>query len=366
MKITDVKVIILKKDLATSMRISRGGFKVRRHFIVQVVTDEGIYGLGEGVGNPQAMKALVETCMTPMILGMDPTEIETIKHKLLYDSVYFERAGSWICAFAAIETALWDIKGKKQNCPIYDLIGGKTSDSLEVYASDVYWYEDTKIVAKEIETILEKGIKNVKIHTGVLPPKEEHKRLKGIESVLSGVSKFMIDLNCAYTVEDAHLAARLFGEFKPYWLEEPVKIVYEDRLHEVKETSPVPISWGENVMNLEGFHYLLKNKAFDFAMPDIARVGGISTSLKILELLEKFHVTTSFHNFSSGVLLAATMQIMAARKKTNLLEFDSSTNAVIHEFFPEGLKLKDGKMQLPKGPGLGVELTNDVLRFAEC
>lgn len=365
MKIKSVEVHILRKELSTSMQISRGGFKTRRHCIIQIVTDDNVYGLGEGVGNPDAIMTLVDKCISPLIIGFDCTDIAAIQNKLLYDSVYFERSGSWVCAVSAIEMALWDIKGKYEQKPVYELLGGLQSNSLEIYASDVYWYEDTGLVQKDIESILEKGIVNVKIHTGVLDPKQEQIRFKKISKCFSRIQKLMIDLNCAYSFENSILAVKYFEEFNPFWIEEPLKITEEIRLCEVKALSSVPLAYGENLMNLEGFHYLFQGNSIDYAMPDIARVGGIQTSLNILDLCEKMSVTPSFHNFSSGVLLAATIHIMAARSEAQLLEFDSSQNSVIHEFFPEQLRINHGKMAVPATVGLGVLLTDDVLKYKE-
>ncbi len=363
MKIKQIKVHILKKELSTSMQISRGGFKTRRHCIIEVQTDSGLSGLGEGIGNPDAIQALVEKCMAPLLTGANALEIDSIRNKLMTDSVYFERGGSWTCAVSAIEMALWDIKGKHLNCPVYELLGGRSQDTLELYASDVYWYEDTKLVARDIESILEKGIKNVKIHTGVKSPKEEHARFKDIQSIFEPIQKLMIDLNCAYSLPDAILAVKYFDEFNPYWIEEPLAIGNEDQLARVRSVSRTPISYGENILNVEGFKRIFADGGMDVAMPDVGRVGGISACLEVQALAKTYGVQTSYHNFSSGVLLAATMHMMCARSEKSILEYDSSTNSVIHEFFHEGLKIKDGRMQVPTAPGLGVTLTDAVLKY---
>lgn len=363
MKIKQIKIHILKKELSTSMHISRGGFKVRRHCIVEVITDTGLSGLGEGIGNPDAIQALVEKCIAPTITGLNALEIDSIRNKLMTDTVYFERGGSWTCAVSAIEMALWDIKGKHLNCPVYELLGGRSQDTLELYASDVYWYEDTKLVARDIESILEKGIKNVKIHTGVLSPKEEYSRFKDIQSVFQPINKLMIDLNCAYTLPDAILATKYFDEFNPYWIEEPLGIHFEDQLPRVREISKTPISYGENILTVEGFKKVFAEGGVDIAMPDVGRIGGISASLEVLTLAKTYGVHTSYHNFSSGVLLAATMHLMCARSDKSILEYDSSTNSVLHEFFTEPLKIKDGRVKVPTTPGLGVTLTDAALKY---
>ena len=138
MKISSIRVFLLQKKLSSTMRISRGGFDVRNHTIVEVHTDEGITGLGEGVGNAHLVKAILEGQMGKLALGLDPFNIEKVRNTLIDSQVYFERMGSAICAASAIEMACWDIKGKALNVPVYQLLGGLYQEQLETYASDVY------------------------------------------------------------------------------------------------------------------------------------------------------------------------------------------------------------------------------------
>ena len=103
------------------MHISRGGFNVRNHTLVEVRTDEGITGLGEGIGNAHLVKAILEGQMCDLAIGLDPFNIEMVRKTLIDSQVYFERKGSAICAASAIEMACWDIKGKALNVPVDQL-----------------------------------------------------------------------------------------------------------------------------------------------------------------------------------------------------------------------------------------------------
>ena len=133
------------------MRISRGGFDFRNHTIVEVHTDEGITGLGEGVGNAHLVKAILEGQMGNLALGLDPFNIEKVRNTLIDSQVYFERMGSAICAASAIEMACWDIKGKAYGVPVYDLVGGKTRDKVKVYANG--WFENISLSSPSISII---------------------------------------------------------------------------------------------------------------------------------------------------------------------------------------------------------------------
>ena len=121
MKITEIRVFLLQKKLSSPMRISRGGFTIRTHAIVELHTDEGITGLGEGIGSARLVKAILEGQMADLAIGLDPFNIERVRQQLMDSQVYFERKGSGICAASAIEMACWDIKGKALNVPVYQL-----------------------------------------------------------------------------------------------------------------------------------------------------------------------------------------------------------------------------------------------------
>ena len=124
----------------------------------------------------------------------------------------------------------------------------------------------------------------------------------------------------------------------------------------------MPIAAGENEFRVHGFKQLFDKNAVDVAMPDIGRVGGIQEARNICALAEAYGILVSPHNYSSGVLLGATIQLMASIPNAHLLEIDTSDNAVYQELLVEPLQIKDGIVRVPEFPGLGVELNEDVLK----
>lgn len=361
MKIKEVKVYLLKKKLTASMTISRGGFTERNHAIVQVIAEDGSYGLGEGIGNALMVKVLIENVLANKVIGENIFDISKIKNKLINDYVYFERKGSVICAASAIETALYDLQGKIKKVPVYELLGGKIRNEIEAYVSDIYWEKDISKMGDCAKRIVDSGFNIIKAHIGHGTPEEDTKRVEVIRKAVGDKIKFMIDLNCGYSIEDALKAAKLWAPYNIYWLEEPVHPDEIKGMAKIKKESKIPIAAGENEFLINGFNDLFENDAIDFAMPDIGRAGGMLETKKICENAAKFGVTPSIHNFSSGVLLSATLQVIAATKECSLLEYDSSANAVYHEFFIEPLKIKDGIVQIQDLPGLGVELKKEIL-----
>lgn len=360
MKIEKINSYMLKKELSSGMQISRGGFKTRYHCIIEVVTDQGITGLGEGIGNANYVQGLMNTGFADGIIGMDAFQVELIRKSLLDSKVYFERKGSAICAASAIEMALIDIKAKALGIPAYELLGGKCQSELDMYASNVYWEESPLDMAKQVESIKSKGIHKIKAHIGFKSPKEELERVKALRDA-TGDSDLMIDLNCGYTFTEALSAARLWEPYDLYWLEEPLNPNSVARMGELKSKSNIPIASGENEFCSYGFLDLFKNNAVDVCMPDLGRAGGVIETKNICAMAEAFGVEVSPHNYSSGVLLAATIHTMASTINATLLEYDASDNAVYHEFFDTPLKVSNGKLEVPSSAGFGVSLTKEIL-----
>jgi|TARA_Y100000294_G_scaffold120359_1_gene111806 L-alanine-DL-glutamate epimerase-like enolase superfamily enzyme len=344
------------------MVISRGGFQVRNHTLVKVTTDEGITGLGEGIGNAKLVAAILNAQMCNQVIGLDPFNIEFIRSKLIDSEVYFERKGSAICAASAIEMACWDIKGKKLGVPVYQLLGGRYQDRLKAYASDIYWEEDPIKMAKNAERIVDAGFKVVKAHIGYKSPAEDLIRVKRIREAIGENIGLMIDLNGGYSAFDACHAARLWETYNLTWLEEPINPNHLDALKDLRSKISIPIAAGENEFRIFGFKDLFENKAVDIAMPDIGRVGGLQETKNICVLADAYGIQVSPHNFSSGVLLAATLHLMASTPNTTLLEVDTSKNAVYQELLVEPLEFNDGYFTVPEGPGLGVEISPEILK----
>ncbi|MFT6754430.1 MAG: D-galactarolactone cycloisomerase [Candidatus Azotimanducaceae bacterium] len=361
MKITNVKVIMLRNELCSSMQISRGGFSVRYHTLVQLETDAGISGLGEGIGNAHLVKAIIEGQMGDMAIGMDPTNIEEIRSSLMDSQVYFERQGSAICAASAIEMACWDIVGKSLGLPVAKLLGGSVGGKIEAYASDIYWEKSPDDMARNAERVANLGFKTIKAHIGYESPRSDELRVKALRSALGYDLDLIIDLNCGYDFLTAQEAIKRWEKYDLKWIEEPLNPNHTDAMGELRLKSPIPIAAGENVFQVHGFKALFDAGAVDVAMPDIGRVGGIQETRNICALADAYGIPVSLHNYSSGVLLAATMHVMAATKNTFLLEIDTSKNAVINELMVEPIKVVDGFATCPVLPGLGVELKPEVI-----
>ena len=362
MKIKKIHVHLLQKKLTSSMRISRGGFDVRHHLIVEVVTDEGITGLGEGIGNARLIRQILTGSMIEQAVGLDPMNIEAVRDKLIDSHVYIEQKGSVVCAASAIEMACWDIKGKALNVPVFQLLGGLYRDKIEAYASDIYWEEEPTKMGENASRIKSLGYSTIKAHLGCKSPKEDTLRVQALRDAIGPDIALMIDLNGGYNRLQAFQAAKLWEPFNLHWLEEPVSPNQIDCLADLRNRTSIPIAAGENEFRVYGFKNLFDKNAVDVAMPDVGRVGGIQEARNICALAQGYGVLVSPHNYSSGVLLGATIQLMASLPNAHLLEIDTSDNAVYQELLIEPLHIESGFVRVPAFPGLGVKLSKEVLK----
>jgi L-alanine-DL-glutamate epimerase-like enolase superfamily enzyme len=360
MKITDVKVHLLAKKCATTVAASRGSTDYRFHAIVEVETDEGISGLGEGIGQATLVKTIVETKLRDEAIGLDPFDTAAVYEKLARGTLYWEHKGSVVCAASGIETACWDIMGKALNVPVYKLLGGRVHDKVRAYASDLFWEEDPASMAKTAASYVEQGFDIVKTHLGVLSPTEEEVRVKAMREAVGPDVGLMIDINCGYDLGDAMEAIKRWGEYNPFWIEEPLIPMDLEGLVSLRPATDVPFSCGENEFGVHGFKQLLDTRAVAYVMPDIGRVGGLLESKKIAALAEAYGVVVSPHNFSSGVLLAATLHLMASTPNAKLLELDPTGDSVYEELLVDPIKRDGAWVGIPEAPGLGVELRDEV------
>ena len=361
MKITRIEVFHIQRQLQASMRISRGGFQVREHALLRITCEDGTTGLGEGVGHARRIAAILREGMAQKALGKDVDRIEELKRLLIDGEVYFERCGSAICAASAIEMACWDALGKMHGVPASSLLGSRVQDQFETYASDIYWEEDPQRLERRACELVERGFRCVKAHLGCLPPREETTRVEALRRAVGNDVGLMIDLNAGYSRQQASEALAEWEQFRLLWLEEPLHPNDRVGLAILRERSQTLLAAGENWFTSEDFSEPVALGALDYYMPDAARVGGLSEMKRIACMVESAGGIISPHNFSSGILLAATIQIMSTIPNAKWLEMDGSDNTVYQELLEEPLWPKDGLVRVPEYPGYGVRLPESII-----
>jgi len=275
---------------------------------------------------------------------------------------YFEGLGSVASAVSAVEMAMWDAYGNSIGVSCNQLLGGVVQPKIPAYASDIYWQANVNDMRAEASRICSLGFTRVKAHIGVLPPREEAVRVQALREEIGSDVDLMLDLNCGYDLRSAREALSRWQAYQPYWIEEPLLPHYRSALFSLTSGSiGIPIALGENVFSVSDFAELAQSGGVDVLMPDAGRVGGIQALKSISEVGNALGRTVSPHNFSSGVLLAATAQVMSATSNMNLVEVDTSGNAIYEQLLEPDWSIADGQLTVSTAPGLGVRLPPEVL-----
>ena len=363
MKITDVQTLRLRAPIPADGQVfSRSGVRSSRSAtLIRIDTDEGISGLGSASGNGELIEAIVGKVLKPLLLGMDPTDIDAIWDKAYMRGGHkeFGTRGVGVVALSGVDIALWDILGKARGVPLYQLLGGKCRDQVPVYATALYPEEPSK-VAKRARAFAEQGFHGVKIKVG-FDLDQDIRIVRAVRAELGNDFVIMTDANQGYSVDVALKASDAFADCGAFWLEEPLFVEDIEGHAILREKGRTPIAVGENLNMLYGFENFIVRGAVDFIQPDVARAGGISEIKKISALAAKHKVPVSFHTWGDGVALAASVHLSAAIENCIVMELDYTYNPLREELLREPFKVKDGFLLPPEKPGLGIELDQSAL-----
>jgi len=374
MKITGIKAYPLVQPLRDmTFGFSQGWISSRQTTIVIVSTDGGIEGVGESFGPAKAIAEAVESYCAPMILGNDPFNSSPI-----WDEVYgYLRANSQkgilIEALSAIDIALWDIKGKAVGLPVCKLLGGAYRDKARVYATGLYRPDVENPQEALVEEALgykKDGFPAMKLKIGHVFPEEDLSIIKAIREAIGYEIKLMVDANCAYNAAEAIRLAKQMEEYDIYWFEEPVPPEDIDGSIEVKNNTNIRIASGECECTRYGFSQLISRRAVDIIQPDVCIAGGFTEIEKILAMASAWNIQCVPHVWGTNVAIAAALHYYAAiphiPTKFNppepFFEADRSPNPLREGTTHEKFVIKDGYIDIPEKPGLGITLDMDFIK----
>ena len=252
-----------------------------------------------------------------------------------------------------MDIALWDIAGKAANAPVYRLLGGGAAD-LACYASLVR-YSDPSLVRTNVRRAIDSGFRSLKLHEIALPAiraaREE-----------APDAEIMLDVNCAWTLNEARRRAEELKEVNLKWLEEPVWPPENyDGLAQLRRTCGIPIAAGENVSTLMDFERLMAAGAVDLVQPSPAKMGGITELCKVFPIAAMSNTTVMPHSFYDGPGLLAAIHATAALGSTDAMiewrRFDLEA-----QLYGDVLAPQRGCIPVPHGPGLGIDPDPGVIR----
>ena len=376
MKITGLTVHVLKSPLAEPFAFSQGWVKQRSATLVEVHTDQGIVGWGEafaqGLEPPEIAAAVIEHALKPLVLGADPLDTEVLWHRMYHRTRDYGRKGSVTAGISAVDTALWDIAGKFHGLPICKLLGGAFRLRVQPYATGFYrigGQGEAQRLADEALRHFDAGFTQMKVKLGY-GVDDDIACMHAIGKALQGkATRLMVDTNHAYGRADALRLGRALADFDLRWYEEPVAPEDLNGYAEMRQKLPMPIAGGENEHTLYGFRELLGAGCVDVAQPDIGSCGGISAGRHIVALAQAHGVQVNPHVWGSAIAQAASLQFIAAVPVANhslfapepVLEYDRSSHPFRQQLITRPLQMTDGWVEVPGGPGLGVEVDRSVL-----
>jgi len=363
MKITDIRTIRLRAPLSAEGQVySRTGVRRYRYAaLIEVHTDQGITGVGSCSGNGALIEVLVAEVFKPLLVGMDPCAIAQVWEKSYFGAGVrtFGSRGVGVVALSGVDTALWDIRGKVEGRPVYELLGGARRDQVEVYATALY-PEDPQAVVEKAKNLVERGFRGIKIKVG-FDLERDIEIVKAVRTALGDAYPLMTDANMGYEFDVASSAAKAFGELGIRWLEEPLFLEDVEGHARLKAESGIPIALGENLHTRFAFEGFLARDAVDILQPDVARAGGVTEVRNIAALASERKLPISLHTYGDGIALAASLHLATAIENSAIMEFDSLENPLRSELLTEPLLPDAGFMKAPEGPGLGVALDPAVL-----
>ena len=377
MKITGVTTSALHTPLAQPFAFSQGWVHKRSATIVEISTDAGITGWGEafnqGLEPPQISAAAIDFALKPLLLDADPLETEVLWHRMYHQTRDFGRKGSVVAAISAVDIALWDIAGKHFGVPIATLLGGFFRQSVTAYATGFYRVSgqgEAARLAEEAITHYEAGFRAMKVKLGYgleddLEVMAAIKRALGSREVT-----LMADTNHAYGLGDALRLGNALQQYDLRWYEEPVVPEDYDGYRTLREKLDMPIAGGENEHTLYGFRELIGGGCVDVAQPDIGSAGGFSACRHIAALAQSHGVQVNPHVWGSGIAQAASLQLIAALPVSHhavfptqpILEYDTSSHPFRSDLISPAVVQRNGSVDIPQGPGLGIEVNRDVLQ----
>ena len=352
-------------------------FKVPpRWLFLKITTDDGCTGWGEPEleGRSDTIKACVEE-LSGYIIGQDPMRIEDI-WQVLYRGGFYRGGPVLTSAISGIEQALWDIKGKFYNAPVYDLLGGACRDSIRVYS----WIggERPSEVAELAKEKQELGFTAIKMNaTGEMNYIDSWKKIQGVVDRVEAIRKtcgddFGIALDFHGRVHKP-MAKGLAKQLEPYhlmFIEEPVLCDNYESFREISQHTSAPIATGERLFSRWDFKKLFEQGVVDIIQPDLSHAGGILECRKISSMAEAYDVAVAPHCPLGPISLAACLQMDACTPNAVIQEqslgihYNQGNDLLDYLKDASVFKYRNGHVDIPKGPGLGIEIDEARVREA--
>lgn len=348
--------------LKTKLRVTRLETMLvkPRWLFLKIHTDVGLVGWGEPITEGRARTCAAAVAeIAPYLVGKDPRNI--IHHwQAIYRHAFYRGGPILTSALSGVEQALWDIKGKFMGVPVYELLGGPTRDRVRVYAHVGNNPERLRQRKAEGFTAFKTGVKNA-TQSGTVASKRFVDEAAGAFAALreagGGDVDIGIDFHGAITPQNAKLLVKALEPMQPMFIEEPIQCQDVEGMAEIARSTHLPIATGERLFTKWAFRDVLEKRAATILQPDLCHCGGIFEARLIAGLAESYYATMAPHNPLGPISLAAGLQLAASIPNFLCQEQVNLGDGYLKTPF----KVENGFVALPEGPGLGIEIDENLL-----
>ena len=346
----------------------------RQTVVLRAETKDGVTGWGEAIAMwPEACRAvqlLIADGMRPILIGEDALATEARWEQMRRHSWWYGEGGLASMAISAIDIALWDIRGKIEGRPLYQLLGGLKKERIAACASSHVNKATVEECVAEVASFFEQGFRSCKLGFAKKGKSSIGRNLdkdiefiQALRAALGPKAEILVDAGngVQWDIETAINAANQMLELGVGWLEEPLYPTHDAEYRQLKAATGMPIAGGEREFTVAGYRRLMESGSVDIIGIDPARAEGVTGFAKVDALASQFHKTMNAHAWSTAITTAASLHLSLASENTRLFEFKPFEVVVQQDLVAEPIWHRDGWAYPVDGAGLGVEVRENVV-----
>ena len=324
---------------------------------IRVALNNGTVGWGESYGaDLDALSSIFRHRVAPLAIGRDALD-DTLMLSLQRALHLMGRSGPVVHALSGLDIALWDIRGKLAGVPLYQLLGGARRTRLRAYSSLLQYYGDIEAVQRNVARSLDAGYGAVKLH------EKAHDAVAAARGVMGAGMPLMVDVNCAWYLEEGVQAVRAMAALDLHWIEEPVWPPEDIRaLAALRQQTGVPTAAGENASSVLELSDMVSTQSASYVQPSVIKCGGVTALWQIARQCASSPVKLAPHAAFFGPGYLATLQVLAAHAHEVVVERIFCELGVVP--YRDTVPLRDGAFDLPERPGLGADPEPELLASA--
>jgi galactonate dehydratase len=344
-----------------------------RWLFLKIETDEGIFGWGEPVieGRAHTVAAAVDE-LSDYLIGQDPLQIE--KHwQAMYRGAFYRGGPILMSAIAGVDQALWDIKGKYHDAPVHQLLGGQVRDRIRVYA----WVGGDRpdAIVASAKAAIAGGFKATKMNITeemqivdtMATVDQAVERMASLREAVGNKLDIAVDFHGRVHAPMARVLIKALEPYSPFFIEEPVLSEHLEAMAELRKNTHIPIATGERLFSRYDYKRVFTLGAADIVQPDLSHAGGITECKKIADMAEAWDIGLAPHGPLGPIALAACLQVDAVcqnafiQEQSQGIHYNQSNDLTDYLVDPSVFHYKDGCVDIPQKPGLGIEINEEVV-----